>query len=326
MSLTDKLQSFFILIAVAIGLAGGQVSLIAEHAAGLIVPFLMVMLVVVFLHIPLRDLGEAFRYARFTSLSLGINFIWTPLFGWCLGLLFLRDQPDLWVGFLMLLVTPCTDWYLVFTQLARGNVRLAAALLPWHLILQLLLLPVYLYIFAGALVPIKLSVLMESVLLVLVVPFAIAIFLRTVAKRSKGDNWLEAVVLPKTAPMQITFLCLAIAAMFASQGAALLARPDVVLPLLLPLVVFFTVNFALGLAAGRLAQLDYQACTGLCFATLARNSPVSLAVAVTAFPDRPLIALALVIGPLIELPVMAVIAQILLSLRKWQQSVDFNTP
>lgn len=67
-----------------------------------------------------------------------------------------------------------------------------------------------------------------------------------------------------------------------------------------------------------LAQLDYAACTGLCFATPARNSPVSLAVAVTAFPDHPLIALALVIGPLFELPVMAVIAQILLSLRKWQ--------
>lgn len=126
--------------------------------------------------------------------------------------------------------------------------------------------------------------------------------------------------------MQLPFLCLAIAAMFASQGAALLEQPEVVLILLLPLLVFFIVNLALGLVIGRLAQLDYEACTGLCFATLARNSPVSLAVAVTAFPDRPLIALALVIGPLIELPVMAVIAQILLSLRKWQQSLNVNTP
>ena len=45
--------------------------------------------------------------------------------------------------------------------------------------------------------------------------------------------------------------------------------------------------------------------------TLARNSPVALAIAVTAFPDEPLIALALVIGPLIELPVLACVSQVL---------------
>jgi arsenite transporter len=325
MGLTDKLQSIFILFSVAVGLALGQVPLAAEHAETLIVPFLMLMLVVVFLHIPLRDLNEAFHNVRFTSLSLGINFIWTPLLGWFLGFLFLQAHPDLWVGFLMLLVTPCTDWYLVFTQLARGNVRLAAALLPWHLVLQLLLLPVYLFIFAGALIPIEPGILVESVLLVLVIPFVTAGLLRVVVRRSKGSIWLEKTLLPKIAPMQLPFLCLAIAAMFASQGAALLEQPEVVLILLLPLLVFFIVNLALGLLIGRLARLDYEACTGLCFATLARNSPVSLAVAVTAFPDHPLIALALVIGPLIELPTMAVIAQILLSLQKRQQPLSFNS-
>lgn len=44
--------------------------------------------------------------------------------------------------------------------------------------------------------------------------------------------------------------------------------------------------------------------------TTARNSPIALAIAVAAFPDRPLIAVALVIGPLVELPVLAVLAQI----------------
>lgn len=311
MSLSDKLQSLFILLSVALGLGLGQIPWLAEHAHVLIVPFLMLMLVGVFLHVPLRALGEALRHPRFTGLSLGINFLWTPVFAYGMGLVFLRDQPDLWVGLIMLLVTPCTDWYLVFTQLALGDVRLAAALLPWHLVLQLLLLPVYLLLFAGALVPIDLSVLLESVLLVLVAPLLTATALRAWAQRVSHHAWLEEVALPRAAQLQLIFLYGAITAMFASQGAAIVERPEVMLWLLPPLLLFFTVNLLLSMSLGRLSHLDYAACVGVCFATLSRNSPVALAIAVAAFPERPLIALALVIGPLIELPVMALVAQLL---------------
>ncbi|MEX1027412.1 MAG: arsenic resistance protein [Candidatus Paceibacterota bacterium] len=311
MSTLDKLQSVFILLAVAVGLALGQIPQVSMHAGSLIVPFLMLMLTGVFLHVPLRGLGEAFGNLRFTGWNLGVNFLWTPFFGWLLGLVFLTGQPELRVGLLMLLVTPCTDWYLVFTQLTGGNVRLATAQLPWHLILQLLLLPVYLLIFVGAIVPIDLGILVESVLLVLVVPLCAATLIRAIAIRARGQSWFEAKVLSRIAPAQLTFLLLAIGAMFASQGSALLDRLDLFLRLLPPLLVFFGVNLVLGLVIARFVLFDRGDCVALCFATLARNSPVSLAIAVVAFPDRPLIALALVIGPLIELPVLAIISQLL---------------
>lgn len=310
MSLVDKFQSAFVLLAVLVGLALGQITGVGHTAGKLVVPFLMLMLTVVFLHVPLRDLGVAFANPRFTGWSLGVNFIWTPILGWVLGRIFLADQPDLWVGLIMLLVTPCTDWYLVFTQLSGGNVRLATSLLPWHLILQLLLLPVYLLVFAGTLVPVELSVLVESVLLVLIVPLATATLGRIIVIRTQGDAWFEQQVVARSAPLQLAFLLLAITAMFASQGGILLERGDAVLRLLPPLLIFFTVNLLLGLFLSRRIKLGYGDCTAFCFATLARNSPVSLAIAVVAFPDRPLIALSLVIGPLIELPVLAVLAQV----------------
>lgn len=326
MSLLDKFQSALVLLAVVIGLALGQISGVGQTAGQLVVPFLMLMLTVVFLHVPLRGLGAAFTSLRFTGWSLGVNFIWTPIFGWLLGRMFLADQPDLWVGLIMLLVTPCTDWYLVFTQLSGGNVRLATSLLPWHLILQLALLPVYLMVFAGTLVPIDLSVLVESVLLVLIVPLAAATLGRILILRMKGNDWLEQVVIARSAPLQLAFLLLAIMAMFASQGGILLERSDAVLRLLPPLLIFFAVNLFLGLFLGRRIKLDYGDCTAFCFATLARNSPVSLAIAVVAFPDRPLIALSLVIGPLIELPVMAVLTQFFTRLvrPRWQPEINLS--
>jgi hypothetical protein len=163
MRLIEKFESLLVLTAIAVGLALGQLSWVAEHAARVIVPCLMPMLCGVFLQIPVADIREALRDYRVTGLSLGINFLWTPLFAWALGALFLREAPDLWVRLLMLMVTPCTDWYLVFTGLARGNVALGTALLPWNLILQLVLLPVYLLLFAGTLVHIRASVLVGRV-------------------------------------------------------------------------------------------------------------------------------------------------------------------
>ena len=104
--------------------------------------------------------------------------------------------------------------------------------------------------------------------------------------------------------------------MFASQGKYLLQNMNVVLLLLVPVLLFFIINFLLGQFIGRIMHLSYKDTVSLSLTTLARNSPVALAIAVTAFPNEPLIALALVIGPLIELPVLACVSQVLLLIKK----------
>lgn len=66
--------------------------------------------------------------------------MWTPVLAWLIAVVFLADQPVLYIGFIMLMVTPCTDWYLIFTSIAKGNVALSTALLPLNLVLQVILL------------------------------------------------------------------------------------------------------------------------------------------------------------------------------------------
>ncbi len=316
MTLTEKFQSLFILGAVTLGLLFGQNARIAAGVAELITPFLMVMLFGVFIQVPLHHLGRALKDFKFTGLSLGMNFIWTPVLAYLLGYIFLRQSPDLWVGLIMLMVTPCTDWYIVFTNIACGNVPLATVQLPWKLLLQLLLLPFYLLFLAGALVNIDTAVLLSSVLKVLIIPFLSALAIRHALLGLRLETWLEETVLPKVPLWQLVFLALAIMAMFAAKGGALLQNPAVMLQLLPPLFLFFIINFAVGQGIGRVFKFSYENVVCFNFTTLARNSPLSLAIAISAFPDRPLIALALVVGPLIELPVLALIAQLLLLLRK----------
>ncbi|MPY16056.1 arsenic resistance protein [Paenibacillus glucanolyticus] len=314
MSLFEKLQTLIIMGAVGIGLLLGQLPAASGYAEYVIVPFLLLMLYGLFLTIPLRQLTQAFKNIRFLGSSTIINFIWTPLLAWVLGAVFLSDHPALWIGFIMLMVTPCTDWYLVFTSIAKGNVPLSVSVLPINLILQVLLLPLYLLLFAGTIETMRMTTMMESVLLVLVVPFTLAHLTRFLLREKK--EVLDQKLVPFFAKAQIMFLSLAIVAMFASQGSYLLKNLEMIYILIVPILIYFTVNYVLGSLVGRMLRFSYEDSVSLHLTIIARNSPVALAIAVTAFPDQPLIALALVIGPLIELPVLAVVSQLLLFTRR----------
>ena len=312
----EKYQSFFILGSVVVGLILGQNKIIQNDAAFFIIPFLMIMLYGLFLEVPLSHLRSSFKNWKFASVSAGINFIFNPLLAFVLGFIFLRDVPALWIGFIMLMVTPCTDWYLLFTGIARGNVPLSACILPMNLILQLLLLPVYLLIFAGTIATIDTGLLIESVFLVLFVPFLMSLITKKTIPMFKGDYWLEEKIFPKLDDLQFSFLNLAIISMFASQGEQLVQNPLILLKLFLPVILFFVIVFITGQIVGRYLNFSYQDTASLNLTTLARNSPIVLAIVLAAFPDEPLIALALVIGPLIELPVLGIISHTLLWIRK----------
>lgn len=313
MGILDKLQTFIILIAVGLGLLVGQVEMIEKYAKNLVTPFLLAMLYGLFLTVPLQQFKKAFSNLKFFGATTMINFIWTPLLAWCLGSMFLSDSPALWIGFIMLMVTPCTDWYLAFTSIAKGNLPLSTSVLPINLILQVMLLPIYLLLFTGSIESIPTSTLIKSIILVLVIPFTLAHLTRFLLRRKTA---LENKAITFFGNAQIFFLSLAIMAMFASQGAYLLENLEVIYILIIPVLLFFMMNYVVGRFVGKFLNFSYEDSVSLNMTIIARNSPISLAIAVTAFPDQPLIALALVIGPLIELPILAIISQLLLFSRR----------
>lgn len=313
MNLFEKLYTLIIFLAVIIGISIGQFELVRNNAESLIVPLLVAMLYITFLQIPIEEIRKAFKNIRFTYTSVFINFVWTPIFAWLLALLFLGDNPALYIGFIMLMVTPCTDWYLIFTGLAKGTVALSAAILPLNLILQVVLLPFFLLIFAGTTGVIELSFLIESILMVLFIPLVLSLLTKMLLRNRKQ---FRDHLVAKLSVLPIVFLSLAIVAMFASQGQLLLKNLDLIWQITIPILLFFIVNFFVGQKTGQLMKFSQSDKVSLSLTTLARNSPIALAIAMTAFPDQPLIALTLVIGPLLELPILAIITQILLLIGK----------
>ncbi len=305
-----------VLAAVVVGTIVGLAFDVGETAERLVVPALIGMLALTFVGVHGRAIRSGLRrHPNVVTASFTINFVLTPLLAGLLGWLFLSDHADLRIGLVMLLVTPCTDWYLVFTGTARGNVPLAAALLPANLVLQLLLLPLYLVVLVGTAGGVRFADLAGNVVVVLGIPLAIAVAVRLAARRANAEDRVDAAVV-RAEPLGLGLLALAIAAIFAAHVREVADDPDAFLRLAVPLVVFFVVVYLVATGAAGALRLEHPERVTLTMTTLARNSPVALAIAVTAFPDRPLVAVALVIGPLVELPILALAANRLLRARR----------
>ena len=311
----SRMQPVFIIAAALIGIALGQIAFFSDNTEMLIQPFLMVLLFIVFLKVDLKDIVRSFKNVRFTSTAVLINFVWTPILAICLGYAFLRGSEDLMIGFLMLLVTPCTDWFMVFTSMSKGNVSLSASILPLNLVLQVFLLPLYLFLFLGTETSFSIPSILLSIIIVLAIPFVSATLVKIIIKKAGKKEELDEKTGTHGDNLQLLFLCLAVFAMFASTGNMIVDDPKVLVQMLIPLLIFFTLNFFISRIVGRTLKFSFDDTTSLTFTTMARNSPLALAIAVAAFPDSPLIALALVVGPLIELPILSLASAAVLKMR-----------
>lgn len=318
MDLMDKLEPILIFMAIISGLLLKDISFLQQISPSLITIFLALMLFTLFLDIPISDLKNSFSNTEFTFTSLLINFLWTPLLGYFLGKLFLNGNLDLFIGFVMLILTPCTDWYLVFTKMSKGNMPLSLSILPINLVLQLILLPVYLLIFFSSSNTIELMDLANSLLTFIVVPFVMSLIVKYILNK----NPIKDKITSFFGNLQTIFLCIAIFGLFNTKSTVLLNNLDSIGILFVPVILFFIINFLVDYIVARKMKFTYENYASLTLTTLARNSPLALAIAISSFPHNELIAIALVIGPLIELPVLYIVSRILLRIRKNYKGVE----
>lgn len=320
MDLIEKYEPLLIFGAIILGLLLNNIDFLRQISPSLITIFLALMLFALFLDIPLSDLKNSFTNTKFSVTSLIINFIWTPLLGYFLGNIFLNGNIDLFIGFVMLILTPCTDWYLVFTKMSKGNLSLSLSILPLNLILQILLLPLYLILFFSTSNTIDLVDLSKSLITFIVLPFITSLAVKYILNNKPIKNKITSTF----SNFQTIFLCIAIFALFNSEAKSLINNLNTIGIVFIPLILFFIINFILDYIVAKHLKFKYEDYASLTLTTLARNSPLALAIAISSFPHKELIAIALVIGPLIELPVLYIASKILLNIRKRYKNEEEN--
>ncbi|WP_312797157.1 arsenic resistance protein [Kocuria sp.] len=298
----ERFQIPLYLAALAVGaLAGWWAPGLGGLAAPAVTPVLAALLYVTFLGIPLRRVGEGLRDLRFMACLVIVNFAVVPVIVFALVRAFSIEGPTL-IGVLLVLLTPCIDYVIVFSGLAgAANDRLLAAS-PVLLVLQMLTLPLYLWSFLAPDVAMAVhwGTFAQALAVVIVIPLVAAAVTQWAAARSPvARRWGRL-----AGGAMVPLMMLTLATVVASQIALVGSRAQALLPLVPVYVSFAALMTALGWAAGRLAGLRVRERRAVLFSGVTRNSLVVLPLALAA-PDGTVLApLAVLTQTLVELLVM----------------------
>ena len=316
------LTSFSLVAGISIGALLGYFAPAVGQGLGDYLDYtLLTLITLLFFGVRFGALVQALGNLRFLAIALVANFLLIPLIGYGVASLFLADHPLFMVGLVIYFMSPCTDWFLGFTRLARGNVALGTALIPVNMAVQLLLYPLYLQLFTNNLVQVEASVIGSTLLQWFLLPLVIAVVTHQGLRLLLSNGWFETLLrwADQTTPWVIALLVLQI---FAGNIAVILEHLSVFVWVLLAVFVFFVLTYFLGEGISRLCRLRYPEHALLTMTTAARNAPLMLAVTMTALPGQPLIYAALVIGMLVEFPHLTALRHLLLRAQRRRSRSD----
>ncbi|WP_323962049.1 arsenic resistance protein [Arthrobacter sp. JZ12] len=295
----ERRQIALYLLALACGAALGAIfPALSGPFESSINTVLGLLLFATFLGIPFGNMGRSVKDWRFMGAILTLNFLLVPLVVFGLSR-FVADNQALLIGVLLVLLTPCVDYVIVFSGLAGGASDRLLAAAPILMLAQMALLPLYLLLFAGQGVvsEIEPGPFLEALLVLIVLPLILAALTQKWAGRAVAGRTVMTIMQGAMVPLMMATLAVVVGSQIARVGqdiTSLLA----VIPLY---AAFLVIMVPLGLAVARMAKLNPPSSTAVIFSGGTRNSLVVLPLALALPETLSLVALVVMTQTLVEL-------------------------
>ncbi|OIH83755.1 arsenical-resistance protein [Arthrobacter sp. UCD-GKA] len=341
LSTLDRYLAVWILAAMALGLVLGRVipslgaALDSIQVAGISLPIalgLLVMMYPVLAKVRYNETGAVLSDKKLMVTSLVINWVLAPAFMFVLAWIFLADLPEYRTGLIIVGLARCIAMVFIWNDLACGDREAAAVLVAINSVFQvfafgalgwfyLQLLPSWLGLPTTS-AEFSIWTITLSVLVFLGIPLVAGYLTRTFGEKARGREWYEDRFLPKIGPWALYGLLFTIVLLFALQGDNIIAKPLDVVRIALPLLVYFLVVFGASMLIGRALRMGYARTTTLAFTAASNNFELAIAVAIATFGVTSGQALAGVVGPLIEVPLLVALVYVALWSRKFFDSFN----
>ena len=263
---------------------------------------------------------------RFFGTSLFLSWVVGPALMFALAWIFLADQPAYRTGVIIVGLARCIAMVLVWNDIALGDRERTAVLVVFNALFQVaayaLLGYFYLTTLPGWLgfdtqgFEVGVWEVARTVLVFLGIPLAAGFLTRRIGINRRGRDWYEDVFIPRIAPLTLYGLLFTIVLLFAIQGDEIMSEPLDVALIAVPLLVYFAVMWLMGFASGRLLRFPYPQTAALSFTVASNDFELAIAVSVGVFGATSGQALAGVVGPLIEVPVLVGLVYVALWLRR----------
>lgn len=286
---------------------------------------LLLMMYPVLAKVRYTELGTVTRDRRLLVSSIVLNWVVGPAVMFALAWIFLPDLPAYRTGLIIVGLARCIAMVLIWNDLACGDNEAAAVLVAMNSIFQIFAFAIlgyfYLQVLPGwlglAQAPLDISMLdiALSVLIFLGIPLVAGYLTRTVGERTRGRDWYESKFLPRIGPVALYGLLFTIIILFALQGGTITSQPLDVVRIAIPLLIYFFLMWFGSLLLGRFEGLGYARSATLAFTAAGNNFELAIAVAIGVFGVTSGEALAGVVGPLIEVPVLVALVFVSLWLR-----------
>ena len=287
---------------------------------------LLVMMYPVLAKVRYDRMGSVTGDKRLLVSSLLLNWVLGPLLMFALAWIFLPDLPEYRTGLIIVGLARCIAMVIIWNDLACGDREAAAVLVAINSVFQVVAFAVlgwfYLDVLPGWLGLSQTTInastwdIARSVLIFLGIPLLAGFLSRRIGEKAKGRTWYKDTYIPRVGPFALYGLLFTIVVLFALQGAAITSRPLDVVRIALPLLVYFAVMWGGGYALGAALGLGYERTTTLAFTAAGNNFELAIAVAIATFGVTSGQALAGVVGPLIEVPVLVGLVYVSLALRR----------